>query len=96
MKITIVTIFPQLIQVLSLINSVNISLSSTDGINNPLVTLNRQFESEVEWKKIYIELREVVSGSTSAQYFEFTLDALLPNGVNSGQINIDNFKAVYF
>ena len=73
-----------------------LALSSTDGINNPLVTLNRQFESEVEWKKIYIELREVVSGSTSAQYFEFTLDALLPNGVNSGQINIDNFKAVYF
>jgi len=73
-----------------------LALSTTDGLLNPLVRLNKQFESEVEWKKIYIDLREVVSGSTSADYFEFTLDALLPSGVNSAEINIDNFKAVHF
>ena len=73
-----------------------IALSATDVIINPLVRMNKQFESEVEWKKIYIDLREVVSGSTSADYFEFTLDALLPSGVNSAEINIDNFKTVHF
>ena len=67
-----------------------------DGLNNPLVRLNKQFESEVQWKKIYIDLREVVSGSTSAQYFEFTLNSILPEGVNSAEINIDNVKAVHF
>jgi hypothetical protein len=73
-----------------------LALSSTDGFTNPLVRLNKQFESEVQWKKIYIDLREVVSGSTSAEYFEFTLDALLPSGVVSAEINIDNVKAVHF
>ncbi|MEJ6777758.1 MAG: hypothetical protein QNK85_10650 [Crocinitomicaceae bacterium] len=73
-----------------------LAISATDVLINPLVRINKQFESEVEWKKIYIDLREVVSGSTSADYFEFTLDALLPNGVNSAEINIDNFKTVHF
>lgn len=73
-----------------------LALSATDGLNNPMVRLNKQFESEVQWKKIYIDLREVVSGSTSAQYFEFTLNSILPEGVNSAEINIDNVKAVHF
>lgn len=73
-----------------------LALSNIDGLNNPLVRLNKQFESEVQWKKIYIDLREVVSGSTSATYFEFTLNSILPEGVNSAEINIDNVKAVHF
>lgn len=73
-----------------------IGISNTDAFRNPMVQLNKQFESEVHWKKIYIDLREVVSGSTTADYFEISFDALLPDGVNYGEINIDNIKAVHF
>ncbi len=68
-----------------------------DGVQeNPNVRLNPQSPSEVKWKKIYIELREVVSGMTNAQYYEFSFDALLDDGDSEGIICIDNIKAVYF
>jgi len=47
-------------------------------------------------KKIYIELREVVSGSTNAEYFEISFDALLEEGISDAEINLDNIKVVYF
>lgn len=70
---------------------------TNDGVvvDNPLVLLNSQAPSTIEWKKIYIDLREVVSGSTNVQYFEFGLNALFDN-TTSGEIYIDNVKAVYF
>lgn len=63
---------------------------------NPNVQLNPQEDTEVEWKKIYIELREVVSGMTTADYFEFSFNAILDEGKTSSVICIDNIKAVYF
>lgn len=65
----------------------------TDNVH---VRLNQQKDNEVDWKKIYIDLREIVSASTSAQYFEFSFKALLDAGDISGEVNIDNIKAVYF
>ncbi len=70
--------------------------SSTGVLPNPNVRLNKQVPGEVEWKKIYIELREVVSGSTNAEYFEISFDALLEEGVSDTEINLDNIKVVYF
>ena len=55
-----------------------------------------QDESTVQWKKIYIELKTIVSGSTSADYFEHSFEAILGEGKTSTQINIDNIKVVYF
>ena len=65
----------------------------TDNVH---VRLNAQEDTEVVWKKIYIDLREIVSASTSAQYFEFSFKALLDAGDITGEVNIDNIKAVYF
>ena len=73
--------------------AINSSGFPTDNVH---VRLNSQKEGEVVWKKIYIDLREIVSASTSAQYFEFSFKALLDDGATSGQVNIDNIKAVYF
>ena len=73
-----------------------IGIASTGQTVNPNVRLNPQDESEVEWKKIYIELREVVSGLTEAEYFEFSFNAFLDGGKTSSVICIDNIKAVYF
>ncbi len=68
-----------------------------NGISdNPNVQMNPQNPNSVKWKKIYIELREVVSGMTSADYYEFSFQALIDDGESDGIICIDNIKAVYF
>lgn len=64
-----------------------------DNVN---IRLNSQKPSEVKWKKIYIDLREIVSSSTNASYFEFSFKTTLDNGKSEGEVNIDNIKAVYF
>ncbi len=70
---------------------------SSNGIQeNPNVQMNPANDGEAYWKKIYVELGEVVSGMTSADYFELSFDALIDDGQSSGQINIDNIKVVYF
>jgi len=73
-----------------------LAINSSGIADNPMVQINGQDASEVQWRKIYIDLREVVSGSTDADYFEFSFNAELESGVASGEINIDNIKAVYF
>ena len=67
--------------------------AATDNVN---IRLNPQDEGAVVWKKIYIDLREIVSASSTAEYFEFSFRAMLDDGATSGQVNIDNIKAVYF
>lgn len=73
-----------------------IAVGSGGVVDNPYIQLNPQSESEVHWKKIYIDLREIVSSSSTADYFEFSFRAILDEGDSSGEINIDNIKAVYF
>lgn len=70
---------------------------NTDGTttDNRNIRLNPQTEN-VKWKKIYIDLREIVSASVNASYFEFSFQSILDSGDSSGEVNIDNIKAVYF
>lgn len=63
---------------------------------NPNIQLNPQNDSDVTWKKIYIDLKEIVSNSQNVSYFELTFNALLDEGDNSGEINIDNVKLIHF
>ncbi len=67
--------------------------STEENIN---IQLNAQDPSEVKWKKIYIDLREIVSNSSAANYFEISFQAALAEDATSGQINIDNIKLVHF
>lgn len=69
------------------------SSSTEENIN---IQLNAQDPSEVKWKKIYIDLREIVSNSSAANYFEISFQAALAEDATSGQINIDNIKLVHF
>ena len=64
--------------------------------DNPNVTISAAEPGSVIWKKIYIDLREVVSGMQNKDYYEFSFQAPLDEGATTGQINIDNIKAVYF
>lgn len=63
--------------------------------DNPYIRLNSQ-DQDIKWKKIYIDLREIVSASTNASYFEFSFQSYLDAEESIGEVNIDNIKAVYF
>lgn len=64
--------------------------------NNPHITLTPQDISSIRWKKIYIDLKELIgyspNGSNILQSFIATLD----EGKIEGEIRIDNIKVVYF
>lgn len=64
--------------------------------DNPNIALNAQDASTVKWKKIYIELKEIVSFSVLADKFRQYLVADLDEGSTSEVIYIDNIKVVYF
>ncbi len=63
---------------------------------NPYIQLNPMDPSEVTWKKIYIDLREIVSNSPDADYFKVSFEAFLDPENTIGEINIDNIKLVHF
>ncbi len=74
-----------------------LGISATNGVvDNPNIQLNSQKDGEVVWKKIYIELREIVAGSPNADYFELSFTALIDDGEAAGEINIDNIKVIHF
>lgn len=64
--------------------------------NNTNIRLNAQDESEVIWKKIYIDLREIVSNSANAEYFELSFESVLDEADIEGEINLDNIKVIHF
>ncbi len=70
----------------------------SDGTNkdNPYIQLNAQSATETQWKKIYLDLREIVSYSTSAVGFKVYLRAVLPEIQSTGDIYIDNLRLVHF
>lgn len=64
--------------------------------NNQNIQLNKQSETTVKWKKIYIDLKEIVSNAQNAEYFKMSFQSLLPEGQASGKICIDNLKVIHF
>jgi hypothetical protein len=70
---------------------------NTNGFtDNPNIQINGQAIENIKWKKIYIELREIVSYSLTSTTFEQYFKALLDTGKSEGDIYIDNVKIVYF
>lgn len=73
-----------------------IAFESSNVVSNINVQMNAQDPSTVEWKKIYIDMKTIVSGSVNANYFRNSFEAILPDTLSTGQINIDNIKVVHF
>lgn len=73
-----------------------LALESSNVVSNPNVQLNDQDAAEVEWKKIYIDLKTIISGSVNANAFQFSFEGMLPDSLSTGQINLDNIKLVHF
>lgn len=72
------------------------AISGGSSVHNINVQLNEQEPGSVVWKKIYIDLSTIASGSTAADYFEHSFDATLDEGETSAEINIDNIKVIHF
>lgn len=70
--------------------------SSVDFRDHPNIQLNPQEESNMVWKKMYIELKEIVSSSVTATDFEHYFKAILDANNTEGNIYIDNIKIVHF
>lgn len=63
---------------------------------NPNIQLNAQSDATKKWKKIYIDLKEIISYSTNYNQFQQFIEAELDAGKDSSDIYIDNIKLVYF
>lgn len=73
-----------------------LGINPTNVQENPNVQLNAQDPASVKWKKIYIDLKDVVSGSVNADYFKQSFEASLGDGKTSSFIILDNIKVVHF
>ncbi len=73
-----------------------LALSSTNVVENPNVQLNKQELNEIKWKKIYCDLKDVVSGSVGAEYFKQSFESQLSDDNTSSFIILDNIKVVHF
>ena len=74
-----------------------VSFNGGEVTENPNVQFNAQNPDSVAvvWKKIYIDMTTIISGSPSGGYFEVSFESLLPDGIDEGEINIDNVKVVH-
>lgn len=73
-----------------------LAVNSSGITQNPNIQINGSAESDVKWKKIYIDLKEIVSASTTAEYFEIYFRTLIDAGDITGDIYIDNIKVIFF
>lgn len=71
-------------------------VSPSGNENNVNVRLNGQEPENVVWKKIYIELKELISASPNNTQFLQTFTAFLDEGETEGLINIDNIKVLWY
>lgn len=82
----------------SLLTGVKIYDSGGGTSDEPNISLNAQSNSSVVWKKIYIDLKEIVSYSSNAtafkQYFKSVL--LSPSSTTTADVYLDNIKIVHF
>ena len=73
-----------------------ISVSPSGVTNNVNIRMNGQEIEDVQWKKIYIELKELVIGSPNQSSFKQSFIANFDNGEVEGIICLDNIKVVWF
>lgn len=73
-----------------------LAINNNGVTQNPHVFLPPSQNGQAVWKKVYLDLKEIVSNSTSAEYFEMYFRAIIDAGDTDGEIYIDNLKIVHF
>ncbi|MEN9303526.1 MAG: hypothetical protein RL264_1955 [Bacteroidota bacterium] len=71
--------------------------SSPSGITpNPYMRLNRQEEGTTTWKKMYIDLKELVGAAPANTQYLQSFTAFLDDDKTATSIKIDNLKIIHF
>ena len=73
-----------------------LAISPSGTLPNTHIRLNAKKSLPVVWKKIYLDLREMVSASANGAYFEQSFEAYLEDGLSNTEIEIDNIKLIHF
>lgn len=70
----------------------------SDGttIDNPFGQMNKQEPGSAKWKKIYFDMKEVVSYYTGSSGYKPYLQAAIQEATGTADIYIDNVRLVYF
>jgi hypothetical protein len=64
--------------------------------NHPNIQLNAQNESNLSWKKIYIDLKELIASAPNGSNYLQSFQAFLNQGKTSSEVRFDNVKIIYF
>jgi hypothetical protein len=72
-----------------------LAVSPTSTKTNWNIQMNAQNPTTVKWKKIYIDLRELISNSEPNALFEHIFQARIDEDDSEGFIIIDNIKIVH-
>ncbi len=72
------------------------SLYASGQVNNVNIRMNAQSPENVIWKKMYIELRELVTASPNQSTFLQSFQANLDVDDSEGVICLDNIKVIWF
>lgn len=73
-----------------------VHIINTSGITyNPNVTLNAQEKTNLKWKKVYIDLRQMVSYSMTGSIFEQYFNVSDNSSTDSNFVLLDNIKLIY-
>ena len=71
-------------------------ISNNSGISyNPNVTLNSQDKKNLKWKKVYIDLRQMVSYSINGSIFEQYFNVANNTINDTNFVLLDNIKLIY-
>lgn len=70
--------------------------SQNQNTINPNVRLNKQLAGNSVWKKMYIDITEIVSYTQDSQFFELYLRTALPSELSSAKVELDNIKIIHF
>jgi len=73
-----------------------IYVTSSSTINNVHIRLNAQKPDVAVWKKMYIDLRELVGNAPSGSTYLQSFTARLDKDISEGIILIDNLKVIHF
>ncbi|MBI2258632.1 MAG: hypothetical protein HYU67_07005 [Flavobacteriia bacterium] len=78
----------------SFLTSLNASINGYEK-TNPNISLNSFDYANLGWKKIYIDLKELVSSQSTAVYFKHVFSASLDVTKSESKIFIDNIRFLY-
>jgi len=73
-----------------------LAISPSGLKKNPNIQLNKSTPETVKWKKMYIELREIIGASDASAYFDHGFEAWKESELPNTEIRFDNIKVVYF